>query len=270
MDARAPLFSREQYLPSQFTCIYVPRAILVPTEPPAHRSSAIVLTALLGGRSASLPTLLTLAPLVSGLSLALPSSSLLVLLTRLALSFRSFAPPLALRTLAIGLNCAPGGIPIPIPIPAPLAAPPPLRTGDAGYAGVGVKCIKSAMLNFAVPGVVGGKSEVPTPPPGVLKNGSSRTGGGSSVGSPEIEPGRRGDGGGRSIDTEEDAILPPPLLLAFGDVIESEYSTRAAGSGPRLRPCDARTGLGELASSRSKPAASSLPPPAPGGCDAGC
>src|SRR5258706_12205635 len=81
----------------------------VPTERPAHRSSAIVLTELLGGRSASLPTLLTLAALVGGLSLALPnSSSVLVLLPRLALSFRSLTPPLALRTLAIGLNCAPG------------------------------------------------------------------------------------------------------------------------------------------------------------------
>ena len=243
----------------------------VPTEPPAHRSSATVLTELLGGRSASLPTLLTLVTLVGGLSLALPkSSSVLVLLPRLVLSFRSLAPPLALRTLAIGLNCAPGGIPIPIPVPP--APPPPLRTGDAGYAGVGVKCTKSAMLNFAVPGVAGGNSDArAATPPGVPKNGSPRTGGGSRVGSPGIEPRRKGDAGdGRSIDTEADARVPPPLPLDLDDVIGSWNSTRAVTSPPGLRACEARAGLGELASSKSMSAASSLPPPAPGGFDDGC
>ena len=131
---------------------------------------------------------------------------------------------------------------------------------------MGVKCTKSAMLNFAVPGVVGNSDPpVPLPPPGVLKSGSPRTGGGSSVGSPEIEPRRRGDDG-RSIDVE-DAILPSPLPLALDEVVESWNSTRAAHSPAGLRPCDERAGLGELASSRSKSAASSLPPPTPGGCD---
>ena len=125
------------------------------------------------------------------------------------------------------------------------------------------------MLNFAVPGVVGGNSDPPVPrrPPGVLKSGSPRTGGGSRVGSPEIEPPRRGDGGGwRSIDAEE----VPPLPLAFDDVSESWNSTRAVASIPGLRACETRAGLGELASSRSISAASSLPPTAPGGFDDGC
>ena len=105
----------------------------------------------------------------------------------------------------------------------------------------------------------------------MLKSGSPRTGGGSRVGSPEIEPPRRGDGGGwRSIDAEEDVLVPPPLPLAFEDMTKSWNSTRAVGSPPGLRACETRAGLGELASIRSMSAASSLPPAAPGGFDDGC
>ena len=224
LEPFSPQPSEVQCLPFQLTCISVPtQSPNRTTEPLVHRSSAIVLTALLGGRSASLPTLFTLSALVSGLALALPgSSSVLVLLSRPAPARSLAFSPLTLRTPAVGLACAPGSMAMAMPA----AAPP--RTGDAGNAGVGVKCMNSAKLNLDVPGVMG-KSNPPGPePPGVLRSGSLRTGGGSSV-SPEIELWRSGEG--RSIDTEEDAMLPP-LPLVFDDVLESWNSTRAAAGSP--------------------------------------
>jgi hypothetical protein len=120
---------------------------------------------------------------------------------------------------------------------------------------------------------MGGKSDSPRPMlmllPGVPKSGSPRTGGGSSVFSPaiEIEPwrGESDGGGGRSIDEDGWVAVPLPPLV-FDDATTSWNSTRAAGSPPGLRPCGTRAGLGELARSRSRSAASSLPP-APVGCE---